>query len=623
MHMHKSESVNLPGEFERMASNKIGGSVLPASNQEAHPTPLERLWLLLIDDKRDLIVLVTYTLITGLLSLAVPLAAQALVNTIAAGIFLQPLVVLSLILLVGLLFGAVLRIMKFCLVENLQQRIFARIALSLSERIPEIKASALTNEYMPELINRFFDVMTVQKSWAKLLLEGPAALLQVIVGLVLMAFYSPLLLAFDVLIILFMVFAVAVLGIGGLNTSIYESVLKYKVAEWLEDMGRCQTSLKTNGTKDYLVARTDELVVRYLGARRNHFAVLFRQAFGSYLFQALASAGILAIGGWLVINRQLTLGQLVAAELVVLMVLAAVEKLIRNCDTFYDLLTGLDKIGHISDLPVERVGGVDLPFSQDGLSIVSRGIRFSYDGRNEILSGLDLSIEAGERASLVGASGAGKTTIALLLCGLHDASHGTVELGGFDIRDVSLTSLRRCVGFVGDSNEIFEGTIEDNISLGRSFVSHQDVRWALDLAQLSDDLVAMPDGIRTMLVSGGRNLSRGQVQRVLIARAVAERPRLLILDEAFTGIDEKTKLKIVAALFAPDNQWTILDISHDAEVVMKSGKVYVLSGGEIMESGTPADLAWRNESEFSTLFPDLATQIRLFERRKAERVGSK
>ncbi len=592
-------------------------------NHSSHASPMERLWALLVSDKKDLVVLTVYTLMTGIVSLAVPLAAQALVNTIAAGIFLQPLIVLSLLVLTGLLFGSVLRMLKFCLVENLQQRIFARITLRLSERIPVIKASALNTEYMPELINRFFDVMTVQKSWAKLLLEGPAAVLQVLIGLVLMAFYSPFLLAFDVLIILFVFFAVSVLGIGGLRSSIKESALKYRVAEWLEDMGRCQTSLKTNGISQFLVRRSDALVLNYLRARKEHFSVLFRQAFGTYFFQAVASAGILAIGGWLVINRQLTLGQLVAAELVVLNVLSALEKLIRNCDTFYDLLTGLDKVGHISDLPIERDNGVELATpSGTGLSVECMKLHFTYSDR-EILSGLTFSLQSGERASLVGASGAGKTTLASLICGLQEANHGTVEVGGYDVRDLNLKSLRRQVGFVGDINEIFEGTIEENVGLGRPTVSHQDIRWALDAAQFSDDLINLSDGINTMLVSGGRNLSRGQVQRLLIARAIAERPRLLILDEAFTGIDEKTKLKIIDSLFSSENSWTVLDISHDAEVVMRSDKVYVLSQGAITESGTPADLAWRNESEFSTLFPDLATQICTVERRKKERVGSK
>ncbi|CAN5563401.1 ATP-binding cassette domain-containing protein [soil metagenome] len=601
-------------------------SVRAVTSADAHAaSPLRRLWEMLLEDKRDLFVLFTYTLIIGFISLAVPLAAQALVNTIAAGIFLQPLIVLSLLVLTGLVFSSALRMMKLCLVENLEQRIFARITLQLSERIPEIKAAALTDEYMPELINRFFDVVNVQKAWGKLLLEMPTALLQVFVGLLLMAFYSPFLLAFDLIIILFITFATAVLGIGGLRTSIAESVLKYRLAEWLEDMGRCQTSLKTNGTELYLNQRTDNLVMSYLSARRAHFSVLFRQAFGTYLFQALASAGILAVGGWLVINRQLTLGQLVAAEIVVLTVLAALEKLIRNCDTFYDLLTGLHKVGHLTDLPLERSGGIELPFNNCGLSVTCRAVRFTYKQSlpsREILTGIDLSLQAGERASLVGASGAGKSTLASILCGVHEANNGTVEMAGLDIRDIDLKSLRRSVGLVGDTNEIFEGTIEDNVSLGRSFVSHQDIRWALELAQFSDDLINAPYGLSTMLVSGGRNLSRGQVQRLLIARAVAERPRLLILDEAFTGIDEKTKLKIIDSLFAPENSWTVLDISHDAEVVMRSSKVYVLSGGGIVEAASPADLAWRNESEFSTLFPDLAKQIRSFERRKTARDGS-
>lgn len=597
-------------------------STLTDRGQIVHINPLERLWQMLVVDKRDLVVLTVYTLITGLVSLAVPLAAQSLVNTIAAGIFIQPLIVLSLLVLTGLLFSAFLRLLKFCLVENLQQRIFARITLLLSERIPAIKTSALNTEYMPELINRFFDVMTIQKSWGKLLLEVPAALLQVAIGLILMAFYSPFLLAFDIIIILFVIFAVTILGIGGLKSSIHESVLKYRVAEWLEDMGRCQTSLKTNGINAFLARRSDNLVLKYLKARREHFAVLFRQALGTYFFQAIASAGILAIGGWLVINRQLTLGQLVASELVVLNVLSALEKIIRNCDTFYDLLTGLDKVGHISDLPVERTGGIQLPESQGGLNIECINLHFSYDAR-EILSQLNLSIAPGEKASLVGASGAGKTTLASLICGLQEADSGTVEVNGFDSRDLDTISLRGVVGLVGDVNEIFEGTIEENVGLGRPGVSHQDICWAIDVAQFSDDLVHLSNGINTMLVSGGRNLSRGQVQRLLIARAIAERPKLLILDEAFSGIDEKTKLKIIESIFSAENVWTVLDISHDAEVVVRSDKVYLLSNGQISESGSPSDLAWRTESEFSLLFPDLANQIRRVERRKKERVESK
>ncbi len=586
-----------------------------------HLQPLDRFWALAKIDVRDLSILLSYTLVTGMLSLAVPLAAQAVVNTIAAGIFLQPLIVMTVLLFTGLLFVAILRMYKLKLVETLQQRIFARVVMQLGDRIPKIHSQALSKEYMPELVNRYFDVMTIQKAWGKLLLDVPASLLQVAIGLILMAFYSPWLLAFDFSIISFILFCAMVLGVGGIKTSIHESIEKYRVAEWLEDLGRCHISFKTHGFPNFILERSDQLVENYLNARRSHFAVLFRQSFSTYLFQALASAGILAIGGWLVINRQLTLGQLVAAELVVLNVLSALEKLIRNCDTYYDLLTGLDKVGHLTDLPLERKTGTGMSNTTDGATVVLTDVCFSYNSTTPVLQNLNLTIQAGERASLVGASGAGKTTLAHILCGLLEPDSGAIEFAGTDVRDVSLTAMRRSIGFVGDSNEIFEGTIEENVRMGRAFVSQKDVRWALGLAQLTEDIARLPEGMKTPLIASGKNLSRGQVQRLLIARAVAHRPSLLILDEAFTGIDERTKLAIIDQLLDSENPWTLIDISHDAEVVKRSDQVYVLSANQVAEFGSPALLSWRSDGEFSKLFPELASDVRRNERRSEARNG--
>lgn len=590
-----------------------------SSDSTHHPDPLERFWELVKIDASDITILVSYTLVTGLLSLAVPLAAQAVVNTIAAGIFLQPLIVMTVLLFVGLLLVAILRMFKLRLVETLQQRIFARVVMQLGARIPKIQAQALSKEYMPELVNRFFDVMTVQKAWGKLLLDVPASLLQVSIGLILMAFYSPWLLAFDFAIIAFIVVCSMVLGVGGIKTSIHESHEKYRVAEWLEDLGRCHISFKTHGFPNFILERSDQLVVNYLDARRSHFAVLFRQSLSTYLFQALASAGILAIGGWLVINRQLTLGQLVAAELVVLNVLSALEKLMRNCDTYYDLLTGLDKVGHLTDLPLERTGGTDLSDTVNGASVVMLDVCFSYHPDAQVLRNVNLTVQPGERASLVGASGAGKTTLAHILCGLLEPDSGAIEFAGLDARDASLSAVRQRIGFVGDSNEIFEGTIEENVRMGRDYVSHKDVRWALAVSQLSEDIARLPEGLQTPLIASGKNLSKGQVQRLLIARAIAHRPALLILDEAFTGIDEKTKISIVDQLLDSENAWTLIDISHDAEVVKRSDQVYVLADEQIAEFGSPATLSWRSDSEFSTLFPELASDVRRTERRTEPR----
>ncbi len=581
------------------------------AHDAAHPqpkhgiSPYQRLRHLLRLDRYDLFIVTIYTVLIGILSLSVPLAAQALVNTIAAGVMLQPLVVLTFAVLVALLLAGFLKLLKLTLLEKLQQRIFARVALQLADQLPRIQHDVMAREYAPHLVNRFFDVITLQKTMTKLLFDGPAASLQVLIGLLLLAFYSPYLLAFDLFIIVVAIFVIGVLGIGGLPSSIHESIQKYHVADWLEELGRCQRGFKMNAVPSFPVQRADALVLEYVSARRHHFRVVFRQALGNCFFQAVVSAGVLAIGGWLVINRQLTLGQVVAAEIIVLGVLEGLEKLIRLMENGYDLLTSLDKIGHLTDLPVELHKGRQLPSLAGGARVNCRKVHFAYDARVEILAGLDLHLEPGEHVSLVGKSGVGKSTLAALLCGLHEPSQGLVQINGLDIRDVNLDSLRQVVGLVSDTNEIFAGTVEENILLGRQYIAHEDLQWALEFTRLSEGLASFPHGLQTKLMTEGRNLSRGQAQRLLMARAIVSRPSLLILDEGFTGIDENDKLQILDELYDAKNSWTIIDISHDPEVVSRSQTAYVLAHGKIVESGKLTELLQQRNGEFHRLFPTL------------------
>jgi ATP-binding cassette subfamily B protein len=310
------------------------------------------------------------------------------------------------------------------------------------------------------------------------------------------------------------------------------------------------------------------------------------------------------MGGWLVIHRQLTLGQLVASELVILIMLSAMDKLITMFQDWYDLLTAVEKIAHVTDLPLERVGGKAVSPGPQGASVFFQDVSFSYHQGKAILRNLNFSIQPGELVSLVGASGIGKSTLANLICGLLEPKTGLVEINGVDVRDADLKSLRSAVALVGDNHEIFDGTVEENIVVGRP-ISQQDIRWALSVTQLMDEISDLPEGMKTRLISTGRNLSKGQMQRILIARAIAGRPSLLILDEAFNGIDELTKVTILEKLLQQNMPWTVIEISHDAEVVLRSNRVLVLANGNIVESASPYELARQKDSYFSTLFPEL------------------
>lgn len=576
------------------------------TDEQTHPSPTARLLHLLASEKKDLLLLIVYVVLVGLLSLAVPLAAQSLINTIAAGVFVQPLIVLTSIVLICLIFAGALRLFKLALLERLQKRVFARVALQIAAHLPRVKHSALITTYAPHLANRFFDVITIQKALSKLLIDAPAALLQIAIGLLLMAIYSPYLLAFDAFVILFLIFGLWIMGFGGLRSSIDESYQKYHVAEWLEEIARCQVGFKRFGMRPFAIERTDSLVMNYISSRRRHFRVLYRQSAAHYLFRAAASAGVLAIGGWLVINRQLSLGQLVAANLIVVSVLAAIEKLFGLLETYYDLLTALDKVGYVTDLTTDsHWGNRLLPESQSGAAITCRGLHFSYRQDVEVLADLSLVVGAGEKISIVGKSGAGKSTLVGVFCGVLEPQHGIVTIDGIDVRDISFDNLHAAVALVSSANEVFEGTIEENLLVGRENIAHTDLVRALDIVQFSNYMHGFADGLKTKVVSEGRNLSRGQIQRLLIARAIIGQPRLLILDEAFTGVDEQDKIQILDRLYSRENPCTIIDISHDPEVVLRSDLIYVLENGRIIETVALEKTPVAESPALTKLFPTL------------------
>lgn len=573
---------------------------------------MARLGKLLSENRGDLVALSSYALISALLALAVPITVQSLVNSVAASV-VQPLLILSIVALIGTSFVGVLAVLQLSLVERLQQRLLAKLALRMARRLIESSAGAWDGRYGPELANRFFDVLTIQKTLAKLLLDGLAAAISAAIGLLLLAFYdsSGLLAGFDAVLLGVIIFFVFPLGIGGLRTSIDESTAKYRLAGWLEELARCQGSFKLHAAPGFLMRRAEGAVAKWLDARRIHFKVNFRQEVGNQIFQALASVGILAIGGYLVVRQQLTLGQLVASQLIVAQILKATDKLLRQAEQFYDLLTGLDKTGYLLDLEPERSGGTPLPAPPvGGARVRVQDVRFSYPAGTEVLRGLSLNLEPGERVSLVGASGAGKSTLMTLLCGLYDPQYGIIEINGRDLRSVDRSSLRQQVTIVDATNALFEGTVEENIVLGRSYLTPEDINWALRVAQLYDDISQLPMGLETKLVTGGRNLSFGQIQRLLIARAIVDKPSLLILDEAFAALDESTAQRILDGLFDTENRWTIIDISHDGAVVRRTEMVHVLDSGQIVESGTPEALAARPMGAFRELFPRLSQGLR-------------
>jgi ABC-type bacteriocin/lantibiotic exporter with double-glycine peptidase domain len=463
---------------------------------------LDKLLLLYNQEKKDIWVVISYAAIVGLLSLIVPLSASAIVNAVMLGIFTTQLVMLCVVVAIALGVIGAFEVVKRYVTDVLQRRIFVRTSFEIAHRLPRMTQSAFNEEYAPEVVNRFFDVLTVQKNIGKFLLDGTSSVLITLIGLILLAVYHPFFVLFNIFLLGFVPILIFVLGRGGLRTSIKESKKKYAVASWLQEIARNQASFKLYSTSEYVYQRIDAIAVEYVQARHKHFTVLARQLIGSVAFRAFATVGVLGIGGSLVMDNQLSIGQLVAAELVVVAILSAMEKLIEQFENHYDLFTAVDKIAHVTDRPVEAIGGEEGPIYQGAASVSFKNVKFGYDSEKMVLSDITLDVAAGSRVSLVGASGSGKTTISTLLLGLYPPKGGIIKLNGYDISRLNLKRLRQIASIVMEQNEIFDGSIEENITMGRNF-TYKELMWAMQTARMNDEVELLPKGLHTHLLPEG------------------------------------------------------------------------------------------------------------------------
>ncbi|MGB0716016.1 MAG: peptidase domain-containing ABC transporter [Phycisphaerae bacterium] len=524
-------------------------------------SPIKRLLKLLFPERRDITIVIAFAVGVGILTLATPVAVQALVNFVAFGGLMQPLVILGLLLLAFLSLAGAMRVFKTWVVEVMQRRIFVRVSTDLAQRLPRVRVDAYDSGHGPELVNRFFDVLTVQKAGAALLLDGVGVVLQTLIGLTILAFYHPVLLAFDAILVVAIFFVLFILGRGAVRTAIKESKAKYAVAASLEEIARNPTSFKLSGGPEFAYQRTDSLAVDYVSARQKHFAVVIRQVVGAVALQALAGTALLTIGGWLVIEGQLTLGQLVASELIVSIVLASFAKIGKQLESFYDLLAAVDKLGQLIDLPLERSEGENQGQSSKGMALQIAGLTFGYRSDHKLLDGFNLHVRSGERVCIVGRHGSGKSTLADLLYGLREPGSGRIELDGVDIREVSLSTLRKNVSLV-KGFEMIEGSIIDNVRMNREGISMTEVRQALDDVGLLRELRALPQGLNTWVSSTGNPLSFGQARRLMLARAIVESPRLLVLDDLLDDLDADACRVVTDTLLAPSRPWTLVILSR-------------------------------------------------------------
>jgi len=560
----------------------LPSSYAPSPFSSAPEKPWQRLLRLFFAERRLILYIYLYAVISGGLGLLLPLLIQTIFTYVQTMVWVTG--VTTLLLLVALVLGAGLtvRLAQYILTEVFQRRLFLHTTLGTAYRIPRWPFREVLTKNLPALVNRYFEIFTLEKNLGKLLLDVPASFLTLGLSLILLAFYAPVFAFIMLLISGIVAFLLAQSFSQTLKNKKKVSDEKYNMASWLEEIARALLTFKLAGLPPYLSQRTQTLEENYLSARQKYFRSLLYQKTILYIYEGLLALSLLGGGAYLVVDKKLSLGQFVASELVLFLMLGAVQNLVANLDALYDALVGIDKLNQLFEVPEEKTLGARLINDSPGLRI--QVSHLSVPGfKNYILKDISFTIEPGEKVCLTGFSGAGKTTLLYTIYGLNRDFSGDIFINGISLREIDLVELRSVIGEALGLEQIIEGTIWDNLTMNAPDASWEEVLHLCEALDLRKEIEALPEGFYTKLSAQGVGLLRGfALHRILLVRALLSRPKLLIVDDIIPTVSPEAKMAVYRYLLAPERPYTAIVVSMDPKVMRLCDKVIFLDQGHLI-----------------------------------------
>ena len=535
---------------------------------------------MLKEDKTEIRNIYIFAVFSGLVGLGLPLGIQSIVNFIQMGRVSTSWIILVILVMAAIIVSGLLNIAQMRITENLQQRIFVRSAFDFTHRIPLLDTEELTKKYAPELPNRFFDTITVQKGLAKLILDFASASLQIVFGLILLSFYHSFFIFFGIALVLILGLVLKITAERGFKSSIRESNYKYKIVHWLQQIAYTRFSFKMAGTPSYLMYRTDNYLVEYLKSRNEHFKVLRQQYFYLIGFKAIIAFALLTIGGLLVLNQTMNIGQFVAAEIIILLILSSVEKIIVSLETVYDLLTAVEKIGQVTDIPLEQESGMEIPENETGFSINFDRVSYQNELNKElVLNHFDLYVNAGEKITIASGNSVSANILFCMIGKIYSAQSGNININNIPISNISHEFLRNRVGNMLHQDLLVNATLLENISLGRDYVSFIEVQSVCERLGLDHQIQQLTNGYDSMLNPEGHFLPKDCIRKILIARAIVGQPKLVMLEEPLHDIHE-SEMNFVIELFLSMTQTTFLIHTEDKRLIDRMQRHIVIEHGK-------------------------------------------
>ena len=542
--------------------------------------PLKRIAQLVNVHKKEVVSIYLFSMLSGLINLSLPFGVQTIIGLVMGATMVSSIYVLIFLVVLGVFLVGLLQINQMKIIETIQQRVFANYAYTFADTIPRMDLKKMDHYFIPEKVNRFFDTINIQKGFAKLLLDIPIASVQIIFGILLLSLYHPLFILLGVFLLILLGIIFNLTSKRGISTSIEESNYKYEVVGFFNEMGRTLKSFKFSQGSDLNLEKTNAHTRGYLEARTQHFHVLLFQYKTLIFFKVSLTVLMLTLGTYLLIDQQLNIGEFIAAEIVILMVIGAVEKLITSLDSAYDVITGLEKIASVTESPLEKSGTMELNI-QKGLDIQLSNFSFSFDASKKILESINLHIKPGQKVSIDGPEGSGKSMLLRMLTGNYQDFEGSFQLNHFPIQNYALQDLRKNTGVVLHGQEIFGGSLWENISLGQKEITADLILQKSMELGFDDFLSHFPAGFDTIIEPIGKKTPQTIIKKVLLLRALCGPKKLLLLEEPWAGLETKNKEQMKHYLLNLPADTTVIVVSDDADfnrltdqqIYMRHGKI--------------------------------------------------
>lgn len=548
---------------------------------ERRVSTLVKLLEVLKFEKAEITSIYFYAIIAGVVQLSLPLGIQSIISFVLGGAISTSMVLLIALVIFGVLVAGLLQVNQMKLIEKIQQQLFVRYAFRYADAIPKLNLQDVDGYYLPELVNRFFDTVSLQKGISKILLDIPAASIQIVFGLVLLSFYHPVFIFFGLLLLIILYLILITTGNKGLQTSIAESNYKYMVAGYLQEIARAITTFKFSGHSSLHINKTDEYVSGYLNSRTSHFKILLFQYWTLIVFKLLIISAMLIVGAVLLVEQQINVGQFIASEIVILMIIGSVEKLIISLDNIYDVLTSVEKINKLVEKPHEHVGNLQLLKTSSGLSVEGKNISFAYNGGKVILHNMSFNFPAGCKVCIKGANSAGKSTFLRLISGAYQTFEGSLLINGVPIANYDVRSVRSHIGLLLSKQEIFQGTILENICIGDDTINYERIDRLAQITGLRPFVESHREGYEFEIKPIGNHLPDRVVRKILLIRALIHHPELLLLEEPWLGLEDEYTLQIQQYILEQLADKTALIVTNDDAFAAKCDVVMVMDKGTV------------------------------------------